>query len=85
MIKPTRTGAHMTAQLTPFEQTHLRAATAGIRIIESLAVNNLITQARNYESDMSKVGNGTVPMSETVHIGLMWASVSQFTDGDIMA
>lgn len=75
----------MTTRLTPFEQAHLRAATAGVRIIESLAVNNLITQARNYESDMSKVGNGTPPLGETVHIGLMWASVSQFTDVDIMA
>ena len=75
----------MTAQLTPFEQAHLRSATAGVRIIESLAVNNLITQARNYESDMSKLGGGTPPLGETVHIGLMWASVSQFTDGDIVA
>lgn len=75
----------MTVQPTPFELAHIRAAGAGIRIIESLAVNNLITQARNYESDMSKLGNGTPPLGETVHIGLLWASVSQFTDGDIMA
>jgi len=81
MIKLTRnTGAHMTANLTPFEQSHQRAATLGARIIESLAVNNLVTQARNYESDMSKLGNGTPPLSETVHIGLMWASVSQFAE-----
>jgi hypothetical protein len=81
MIKPTRnTGDPMTANLTPFEQSHLRAATAGARIIESLALNNLVTQARNYESDMSKLGNGTPPLSETVHIGLMWASVSQFAE-----
>jgi hypothetical protein len=34
---------------------------------------------------MSKLGGGTPPLGETVHIGLMWASVSQFTDADIVA
>jgi hypothetical protein len=78
MTKLTSTGAHMNT--TPFEQSHARTVGLGVRIIESLAVNNLITQARNYEADMSKLGGGVPPMSETVHIGLMWASVGQFTE-----
>jgi hypothetical protein len=78
MIKPTATGVNMNP--TPFEQNHSRTVGLGVRIVESLAVNNLITQARNYEADMAKFGGGVPPMSETVHIGLMWASVSQFTE-----
>lgn len=75
----------MTAHLTPFEQTHIRAATAGVRIIESLALNRMIAQARAYEHDMSKLGHGTPPLSETLIIGTMWGAVSQFTDVEIEA
>jgi hypothetical protein len=86
MIKPTRNaGVHMTTHLTPFEQTHVRAASAGARIIESLALNQMIAQARAYEHDMSKLGAGTPPLSETIIIGTMWGAVSQFADSEIEA
>ena len=32
--------------LTPFEQVHKNMATLGIRLAESLAVDNMITQAQ---------------------------------------
>ena len=72
----------MTANLTPFEQSHVRAATVGAKIIESLAVNRMITAARAYELDMAKVGNGVPPLSETLMIGLMWGDVAQFSVGE---
>ena len=71
--------------LTPFEQTHVRAATLGARIIESLAVNHMVTQAHAYEYEMSKVGQGVPPLSETLIIGTMWNAVGQFTETGIEA
>jgi hypothetical protein len=86
MIKPTRNaGVHMTAQLTPFEQTHVRAATLGARLVESLAVNRLVAQARAYEHDMARIGNGVPPLSETLIISTMWGAVGQFADETIEA
>jgi len=70
----------MTATLTPFEQSHQRAATLGARIVEALAVNNLVSQTQSYEARMAEIGNGCPPLSETLHIGLMWASVGQFAE-----
>ena len=67
---------------TPFEQTHIRAATAGLRIIESLAINKMITAARAYETQMAEVGNGVPPLSETLAIGMMWGDVAQFSVGE---
>ena len=67
---------------TPFEQSHIRAATAGLRIIESLAINKMITAARAYESQMAEVGHGVPPLSETLAIGMMWGDVAQFSVGD---
>jgi len=75
----------MTANLTPFEQTHVRAASLGARIIESLAVNRLVAQAHAYEHDMAKLGNGVPPLSETLIITTMWGSVSQFADEEFEA
>ena len=66
---------------TPFEQTHIRAASAGLRIIESLAINKMIA-ARAYETQMAEVGNGVPPLSETLAIGMMWGDVAQFSVGD---
>ena len=71
--------------LTPFEQTQQRAATLGARIIESLAVNQMIAQASAYEHDMSKLGNGTPPLSESMIIHTMWTNVGQFTETGIEA
>ena len=67
---------------TPFEQTHIRAASAGLRIIESLAINKMITAARAYETQTAEVGNGVPPLSETLAIGMMWGDVAQFSVGD---
>lgn len=65
---------------TPFEQTQIRAATLGARIVESLAVNQMVAQAHAYEYEMSKLGAGTPPLSETLIIGTMWSTVGQFTE-----
>lgn len=70
----------MNVALTPFEQSHQRAATLGARLVEALAVNSLVAQARSYEDRMSEIGNGCPPLSETLHISLMWASVGQFAE-----
>lgn len=67
---------------TPFEQTHLRAANAGIAIIQSLAVNRMIATARTYESQMAQAGGGVPPLSETLTIGMMWGDVAQFAVGE---
>lgn len=72
----------MIDSLTPFEQSHVRAATVGARIVESLAVNKMIASARAYELDMSKVGGGVPPLSETLMISLMWGDVAQFSVGE---
>lgn len=66
--------------LTPFELTHQRAVTLGHRIVEALAVNQMIVQAHAYEHDMAKIGNGVPPLSETLMIHTMWSTVGQFTD-----
>jgi hypothetical protein len=83
MTKHTNPGAHMT--LTPFEQTHVRAATLGARIVESLAVNHMIAQAHAYEHEMSKVGQGVPPLSETLIIGTMWSAVGGFAETGVEA
>lgn len=67
---------------TPFEQSHIRAAEAGLRIVESLAVNRMITAARVYETQMVESGGGVPPLSETVTIGMMWGDVAQFAVGE---
>lgn len=68
--------------LTPFEQTHQRAATAGARIIESMAINQMVIQAHVYESEMARIGSGTPPLSETQIIHTMWSSVGQFAEAE---
>ena len=68
--------------LTPFEQSHVRAASAGARIVESMAVNQMIVQAHTYEYEMSKVGRGVPPLSETSIIHTMWSTVGQFAVGE---
>ena len=68
--------------LTPFEQSHNRAATAGLRIIEALAVNRMITAARVYETQMAEHGGGVPPLSEALTISMMWYDVTQFTAGE---
>lgn len=68
--------------LTPFEQTHIRAAGTGIAIIQSLAVNRMIVNARAYESQMAGLGGGVPPLSETLTIGMMWGDVAQFAVGE---
>lgn len=60
---------------TPFELSHQRAASIGARIVESLAINQMIVQAHAYEHHMMQIGNGTPPLSETLIIGSMWAGV----------
>jgi hypothetical protein len=75
----------MTANLTPFEQHHVRAASLGARIFESLAVNRLVAQAHAYEHDMAKIGNGCPPLSETLIINTMWGTVGQFADEEFEA
>ena len=65
--------------LTPFEQVHKNMAALGIRMAESLAVDNMITQAQAYELDTAKLGGGVPPLSETTTIHLMWAAVGEFT------
>lgn len=67
---------------TPFEQSHIRAATAGLRIIESLAVNRMITAAQVYETQVAESGGGVPPLSETVMISMMWGDVAQFAVGE---
>lgn len=67
---------------TPFEQTQVRAATLGARIIESLAVNQMVAQAHAYEADMAKLGQGTPPLSESMLIHTMWTAVGQFAEYD---
>ena len=68
--------------LTPFEQTHKNMATLGIRIAESMAVDNMITQARAYELDTAQLGGGVPPLSETMVIHLMWSAVTEFTQAE---
>jgi hypothetical protein len=67
---------------TPFEQSHIRAVMLGARLVESLAVNQLVAQAHAYEHDMAKLGRGVPPLSETHIIRSMWASVGQFAEGE---
>jgi hypothetical protein len=81
MIKPTNNpGVRM--NLTPFEQSHQRAADLGVRIVSALAVNQMVTSAHAYELDMSKIGNGVPPLSETLAISLMWGDITQFSVGE---
>jgi hypothetical protein len=82
MIKPTQHKGVRIMTPTPFEQSHLRAADLGLRIIESLAVNKMITAARVFELQMADVGHGVPPLGETVTIGLMWGDLAQFAIGE---
>lgn len=67
---------------TPFEQSHIRVAMTGARILESLAVNQMVVQAHVYEHEMARVGAGTPPLSETHIIRSMWTTVGQFAEGE---
>lgn len=64
---------------TPFELAHLRSVNFGLGLIESLALSNLVLNADEYESRMREAGGGAPPVSETVHIGLMWRTITEMT------
>ena len=68
--------------LTPFEQVHKNMATLGIRIAESMAIDNMITRAHAYELDVAQLGGGTPPLSENVTLHLMWSAVTEFTQAE---
>ena len=66
--------------MTPFEQSFQNSAVAGAKIVSALAINNLIFRAAAYEIEVSKLGCGTPPQSETLQVSLMWGTVSGFTE-----
>jgi|APGre2960657423_1045063.scaffolds.fasta_scaffold60112_2 hypothetical protein len=66
--------------MTPFEQSFQNSAVAGAKIVSALAINNLIFRAAAYEIEVSKLGCGTPPLSETLQVSLMWGTVSTFTE-----
>lgn len=64
---------------TPFEAAQVRALQLGVGMIESMALSSLVLNADEYETRMREVGGGTPPLTEVVHIGLMWRSITQMT------
>jgi hypothetical protein len=45
----------------------------------------MIAQAHAYEHEMSKVGQGVPPLSETLIIGTMWSAVGGFAETGVEA
>jgi len=68
--------------LTPFEQTHLRAADTGLALVKCLAVNRMIVNAKAYEAQMAELGGGVPPLGETAIIGMMWNDITGFAVGE---
>jgi hypothetical protein len=67
---------------TPFEQSYLRAADAGLALVKCLAVNKMIVNAKVYESQMAELGGGVPPLGETTIISMMWNDITGFAVGD---
>lgn len=66
--------------MTPFEQSFQNSAVAGTKIVSALAINNLIFRAAAYETEVSKLGGGCPPLSETLQVSLMWGTVQGFAE-----
>lgn len=66
--------------MTPFEQSFQNSAAAGAKIVSALAINNLIFRAAAYEIEVSKLGAGVPPLSETLQVSLMWGTVQGFAE-----
>lgn len=66
--------------MTPFEQFFQNSAVAGAKIVSALAINNLIFRAAAYEIEVSKLGAGVPPLSETLQVSLMWGTVQGFAE-----
>ena len=66
--------------MTPFEHSFQNSAVAGAKIVSALAINNLIFRAAAYEIEVSKLGAGVPPLSETLQVSLMWGTVQGFAE-----
>ena len=65
---------------TPFERSSHLMADMMMGLCESVAVNAAVRAAVAEEAEVAKLGNGTPPLSETVHIHLMWGQVAEMAD-----
>ena len=62
---------------TPFERSAFLVSDMMAGLCESVAVNAAVRAALAEEAEISKLGNGTPPLTETVHIYLMWGQVAE--------
>lgn len=51
----------------------IRGSSFGIAIYNSFVIASLTQKASLYESEMAKLGGGCPPLSETIHIAMMWS------------
>jgi hypothetical protein len=69
---------------TPTLQDPLTLRTVGamslpLRVCETLGVDGMVREAQAYEAEMAKLGSGWPPLSETLHIALMWQAICEFS------
>lgn len=65
--------------LTPFESASNRIMSLPLRVCEALGVDGMVREAQAYEEEMAKLGSGCPPLSETLHIALMWQAICEFS------
>jgi|APGre2960657373_1045057.scaffolds.fasta_scaffold246358_1 hypothetical protein len=64
---------------TPFEAATMRTTSLTLRVCESLAVARMVEEARAMEAELSKLGEGTPPLENTVELGMMWWALTEFS------
>jgi hypothetical protein len=64
---------------TPFEAASMRIMSLPLRVCEALGVDGMVREAQAYEAEMAKLGSGCPPLSETLHIALMWQAIGEFS------
>ena len=65
---------------TPFERSSHLMADMMMGLCESVAVNAAVRAAVAEEAEMCKLGNGTPPLSEAVHLHILWGQVADMAD-----
>jgi len=54
-------------------QTLFRRTSFVVNFYNSFVIDSLTQKASNYEYEMAKLGGGCPPLSETIHIAMMWS------------
>jgi hypothetical protein len=65
--------------LTPFELSRMNLDGTILGMMESLTVDAAVNAAFLEERQMSELGNGVPPLSESVNIHMMWHRITELS------